>query len=126
MIIKGEFLEPLAEIINKVKLKTFSIQTQYKFLKIFNAIQPEIQIINLQKEELAKKYAEKDENGQMLFSEDGGIKIKPDLLLECAKKLEELNEIKITLVDIYFSISELEDLGLTLEDLMYLEPFIKD
>lgn len=126
MIIQNNTLEQLIEIIDKIKSKAFSVQTQYKFLKIYTSIQPEIQIFNLQKEELAKRYAEKDENGNIIFSEDGGLKIKSELIVECAKKLEELNNLQITIPDIYFTLSELEDLGLTLEELIYLEPFIKD
>ena len=93
MIIQNNTLEQLIEIIDKIKSKAFSVQTQYKFLKIYTSIQPEIQIFNLQKEELAKRYAEKDENGNIIFSEDGGLKIKSELIVECAKKLEELNNL---------------------------------
>ena len=126
MIINAEALDSIIAVIEKMKTKSFSIQTQYKFLKIYNTLVPEIQIINLQKEELAKKYAERDDDGNIIFSEDGGLKIKDNLIFECAKKLEELNSLQITIPDLYFSLSELEDLNLTLEELMYLDPFIKN
>lgn len=125
MLYLSENLENLSALIEKIKNQNFSIETQYKFLKISKVVDNELSIINEQKELLVKQFAEYDENGQILMNEDGGIKIKEESLNECLKKVIELNQITITFPDIYFSLSELENLGLTLQDLMYLEPFIK-
>jgi hypothetical protein len=46
-------------------------------------------------------------------------------LSECLEKVLEINSLEVSFPDIYFSLSELEPLGLTLQELMYLEPFIK-
>ena len=42
-----------------------------------------------------------------------------------ANKIEEINSIQVQFPDIYFSLEELEPLGLTLGELELLEPFIK-
>jgi hypothetical protein len=45
---------------------------------------------------------------------------------EVEKAVTEIQEIEIQIPDIYFSLDELEDLGLTLYELDVLEPFIKE
>lgn len=126
MIYKAENLENLFSLIEKIKDKNFSVETQYKFLKINKVINNELAIINEQKELLVKQYAEYDETGHVVTTADGGIQIKDEYLEECLAKVIELNQIQIQFPDIYFSLSELENLGLTLQELMYLDPFIKD
>lgn len=125
MIYKSQNVDALSGLINEIKGKTFDINTQYKFLKISKVLQEEISIITEQKEFLLQSYADKDANGKLIFSSDGGIKIKEDCLLACADKISEINNRQITLPDIYFSLDELEPLGLTLGELELLEPFIK-
>nr|DAL45306.1 MAG TPA_asm: hypothetical protein [Caudoviricetes sp.] len=53
------------------------------------------------------------------------MKIKADCLEECSAKIKEINEFQVTFPDIFFSLDELEPLGLTLEELELLEPFVK-
>ena len=112
-------------MINKIKTKNFSIQTQYKFLKICKIIKDEADTFDEQRKYLIEDFAERDEEGKLIFTKDGGIKIREDRLNECANKIEEINSIQVQFPDIYFSLEELEPLGLTLGELELLEPFIK-
>lgn len=125
MLYKGENLQSLAEIIDKIKSKNFSIETQYKFLKINQAVIAELEIFAQQKDYLIQTYGEIDEQGKVIMLEDGRIKIKNECLEECAAKIREINDMQVTIPDLYFSLDELEPLGLTLGELMLLEPFIK-
>jgi len=125
MICSTERLKELSKIIGKIKEKTFDINTQYKFIKISKVIREEEELINEQQFLLLKQYAEKNENGQFIVNKDGGFKIKEDCVEECGLKIMEMNNRQITLPDIYFSLDELEPLGLTLGELELLEPFIK-
>lgn len=115
----------LSAIIEKLKEKSFDINTQYKFIKISAAIKTEVSFIEEQQTLLLKQYAEKDELGKYVTNADGGFKIRDDAIQECGLKLIEINTRQVTLPDIYFSLDELEPLGLTLGDLELLEPFIK-
>lgn len=126
MIYKNENLQFLQQLLSKIKLMNFSIQTQYKFLKISKAVENELEIYEEQRKSLIQSYAEFDDKGQLIVSEEGGIKIKEECLQECVKKINEINSLQITFPDIYFSLDELEPLGLTLGELELLEPFIKD
>lgn len=125
MICPTERLKELSKIIDKIKEKTFDINTQYKFIKISKVIREEEELINEQQFLLLKQYAEKNEDGQFIVNKDGGFKIKEDCVEECGLKIMEMNSRQITLPDIYFSLDELEPLGLTLGELELLEPFIK-
>lgn len=125
MICSTERLKELSKIIDKIKEKTFDINTQYKFIKISKVIREEEELINEQQFLLLKQYAEKNENGQFIVNKDGGFKIKEECVKECGLKIIEMNNRQITLPDIYFSLDELEPLGLTFGELELLEPFIK-
>lgn len=125
MICSTERLKELSKIIGKIKEKTFDINTQYKFIKISKVIREEEELINEQQFLLLKQYAEKNEDGQFIVNKDGGFKIKEEYVEECGLKIIEINNRQITLPDIYFSLDELEPLGLTLGELELLEPFIK-
>lgn len=125
MICSTERLKELSKIIDKIKEKTFDINTQYKFIKISKVIREEEELVNEQQFLLLKQYAEKNEDGQFIVNKDGGFKIKEECVEECGLKIIEINNRQITLPDIYFSLDELEPLGLTLGELELLEPFIK-
>lgn len=125
MICSTERLKELSKIIDKIKEKTFDINTQYKFIKISKVILEEEELINEQQFLLLKQYAEKNEDGKFTVNKDGGFKIKEECVEECGLKIMEINNRQITLPDIYFSLDELEPLGLTFGELELLEPFIK-
>ena len=126
MIYSNGRLYMLNALIEKVKGLNFSIQTQYKFFKINKVVQNELDIYEQQRADLVKKYAEYDENGKLIVSEDGGVKIKKECIDECVEKINELNVIQCQFPDIYFSLDELEPLNLTMTELEVLEPFIKE
>lgn len=125
MIYKNNQIPALEKLLDTLKSKSFSVQTQYKFLKISKTIRQEAELYDEQRRYLIENYAERDENGQFIISEGGGLKVKPDKLVECTEKIEEINNFQIQFPDIYFSLDELEPLNLTLGELELLDPFIK-
>lgn len=125
MIYKSKDLFSLKQIIDKIKTKSFSVETQYKFLKLYKIVCNELAIFDEQKALLLENYGERDSEGNFVV-EMNGVKISDDKVEECRAKVEELNNMEITFQDFYFSLDELSELQLSLEDMMYLEPFIKD
>lgn len=124
MLITVEQLGDLWNLINKLKTKVFSIETQYKFLKLYKKLSEEIDIIDLQRQTIIEKYGERDSEGNYI-TDGQGVKIKAEYIAECKQCITELDALKIQLPDIYFSIDELSDLGLELQELMLMDPFIK-
>lgn len=108
-----------------LKDKKFNLQTQYKILKLVKAIEEEEEIMNQSVLKIANEYAEKDEIGQIIQNEDGGIKIDQNKKNELALALNELNTAELQLPDIYFNLEEFEGLDLTLEELDAFIAFIK-
>lgn len=125
MIYSTEKLKDLSIIIDKIKEKTFDINTQYKFIKISKAIKEEEDYVNEQQFLILKQYAERDDTGKFVTAEDGGFKIRKECIQECGLKIIEMNNRQFSLPDIYFSLEELEPLGLTFGELELLDPFIK-
>lgn len=125
MIYSTEKLKDLSTIIDKIKEKTFDINTQYKFIKISKAIKEEEDYVNEQQFLILKQYAERDDTGKFVTREDGGFKIRKECVQECGLKIIEMNNRQFSLPDIYFSLEELEPLGLTFGELQLLDPFIK-
>ena len=125
MICSVESLKEIGLLIDKLKEKTFDINTQYKFIKLSKVIKEESQYAVEQELLLFNVYGERDEKGQFIANEQGGVKIKQDRLAECLEKLTQLSKRTVQLPDLYFSIDELQELGLTLGELEVLEPFIK-
>lgn len=78
----------------------------YKLNKINNAASKEADFYQEKFNEIVEKYAKKDENGNLVFSEDGEqIIIKEDLVGECNDALEELMDLEV----------EIDNLGLTID-----------
>lgn len=125
MLIKRSNLESLMKILTKLSSQQFSIQTQYKFLKLDQPLCAEWEIYQKQRAGL-QQFFEKDENGNPIVLPDGGIKVDMNRYDELQQAIEDIESIEIQVPDIYFSLDELSNLGLTLGELAVLEPFIKE
>ena len=80
----------------------------YKLNKIKKAVEVEGEYYVEKFQEIVDKYAKKDDNGNLVFSEDGNqIMIKDGMVEECNKALADLQELEV----------QIENYGLTLEDL---------
>lgn len=125
MLIKRNQISQILNIIENNKNKRFDINTQYKMLLIKKKIKEDLELVEEQYQILLNLYGEVNEEGEFVKTEDGGIKIKEGYQGECQKKIQEFNQLDVTIPDVYFTIEELESLNLTLFELEVLEPFIK-
>lgn len=79
----------------------------YKLTKINRAADKEAEFYQEKFNNIVEKYAKKDENGNIVFSENGEqIMIQDDLIPECNEALEELMNLEV----------EIENYGLKIED----------
>ena len=99
----------------------------YKLNKIKQAIEKESGFYNEKFQEIIDKYARKDENGELMFSEDGEqIMIEPDKIDECNQALTDLQQLTIEIDNLGLKIEDLgEDLECTPDELAALMPFIE-
>lgn len=113
-------LQPIYQI---VKSKILPMKTSYKLAQLFKIIQEKFDFYQTQINLIITEYGEKDENGEYVQTENDGIKIKPDKIVECQEKVNELSSLKIEVPNITFTFEELEPLELTLEQFMFLIKF---
>lgn len=109
-----------------VQDKKMPIKTAYKLSRLARRAEEEVQFYQKEYTRIIDEYAQK-ENGQLVFSEDmTSIKIIPGKEEECTAKIIELKELEIDMSNFEFTISELENLELTLGEMDAILSLIKD
>ena len=123
-----EILE-LEGLLQKLTHKELPIRTLYKVDKLIKLVGKEKDFYQTQFQALVDTYAERDENGNYLYTDESAeaVKIIPDKIAECQSKMNELVNIEITDVpDISFTFEELDSLTLSYAEARPLMNFIKE
>ena len=107
---------------NEIKLP---LKAAYKLTKIKQAVEKETEYYGEKFQEIVDTYAKKDDNGNLMYNEDGSqILIKDGMIMECNQKLEELHNLEIGIENYNLTIEDLgEGIEVTTEDLDALMPF---
>lgn len=100
-------------------------RTAYKFSKLFKKAAEEKDFYTEELQKLIDEYAEHDENGKAIEAQDG-IQLKKESLNEFQLKLNDLWNLEIDYDGILFSLDELDNVKLTVEQFDFLLPFIKE
>lgn len=98
----------------------------YKLNKIKKNLEKDADFYTEKFNEILDKYAKKDENGELVFSESGSeIMIKDDKISECNEALENLQNLEVQIENYNLSIEDLGDnFECTPDQLSSLMPFI--
>lgn len=109
-------------LFNKAQLP---LKSAYKLNKIKKAVEAEGEFYSNKFQEIVNTYAKKDENGELIFSDDGNqIMIKDDLIEECNQELADLQNLTVEVDNYNLSIDDFgEDVECTPEELEALMPF---
>lgn len=112
----------------KIKDSVIPIRLAYKFSRFFAALDKETEFFNTTINELVQKYGKKDENGNYVLSDDkSSVLIDEEKYLECMEKTKELNDLEVTLeYTPSFTFDELEGIGLTMQEVNLLMPYIQE
>ena len=99
----------------------------YKLNKIKKAIEKESEFYTEKFQEIVNKYAKHDDNGNLVFSEDGNqIMIKDGMVEECNQALEDLQNLEVQIENYGLTLNDLgEDVECTPEQLEALMPFME-
>ena len=105
---------------------TLPLKGAYKINKIKKAVEKESEFYQEKFQEIVDQYARKDENGEVVFSEDGNqIMIKEGMVEECNKALEDLQGLEVEIDNYGLILDDLgEDAECTPEELEALMPFM--
>lgn len=123
-----EILE-LEGLLQKLTQKELPIRTLYKVDKLIKLVGKEKDFYQSQFQALVDIYAERDEKGNYLYTDETAeaVKIIPDKIAECQSKMNELVNIEIADVpDISFTFEELDSLTLSYAEARPLINFIKE
>jgi len=127
MVVKITKTLELRNIQNKIKSQNLPIKTAYKFSKLFASVDTEADFYGQKLQEIINTYAEKDEAGNPIPTDNNdGVKIQKELLSECQEKLNELFQLDVELPDIKFTLNELESLEISVDEFSALLPFIEE
>jgi hypothetical protein len=112
---------------NQIRSTSLPFKTVHKLSKLSKAIEEEIGFYREKMAELIEQYAQKDDEGNYVYINDGrDIAIIPDKIQECQAKIHELETMEIELPNIKFSVDEFENTTLTVDELQPILPFIED
>ena len=102
------------------------LKVAYKLNKLKKAVETEGEFYSNKFQEIVDTYAKKDENGQIVFSEDGNqIMIQDGRVDECNQALSDLQELSVEIDNYNLTIEDFgEDVECTPEDLEALMPFL--
>lgn len=102
------------------------LKVAYKINKIKKAVEKEGDFYAEKFEDIVNKYAKKDENGELVFNEDGSqIMIKEDMIEQCNKELNDLQTLEIEVDNYNLTIDDFgEDIECTPDSLAALMPFL--
>ena len=104
------------------------LKVAYKLNKIKKAVEVEGEFYSNKFQEIVDEYAKKDENGQLVFSEDGNqIMIRDGMIAECNQAIEDLQALTVEINNYNLTIDDFgEDLECTPEELEALMPFLNE
>lgn len=125
MTLKINTLSSFPSIYEKIKTQKLPFKTSYKLSLLVSDVQKHIDFYNEKLREILIEYGEKDENGNLVPTEDGtGIKLVPETMAEAHTKVNELQDIDVDLKDIKFTVDEFGNIELTPDEVGQLLPFI--
>lgn len=103
--------------------KGIPVKTAFKLKGIVKSIQAEVEKYDEFRGELIKKYASRDEAGEVIVEENGHARFSTENMTAFFKELNELLSLEVDVKTV-----ELDELGeavsLTVEDLMVLDGFV--
>ena len=102
------------------------LKVAYKLNKIRKAVDKEADFYAEKFQEIVDTYARKDDNGELVFSEDNEqILIQPDKVEECNQKLAELQNLETQIDNYGLKIDDFGDgIQCTPDELELLMPFL--
>lgn len=117
----------ILNVYDKIKDQVIPIQIAYKWSRLLKPLQEASDFYYTELNKIIRLYGEKDENGNLVSLEHGeGVKVSPDKIEEAQTKINELSSLEVDLPDITFSLEELENFKLSLEEFNQFLPFIRE
>lgn len=113
------------QIVLKRQNQPLKFSTAYKFRKFINETEDAEKFFNEKRDEIIKKYAEKNDSGEIKVDESGNVNFRKEDIENVNKEYSELVKTDIS-VCIKFKPEELESLDLTIAEVDTLSDLIEE
>ena len=125
MTLKMYQITDFPSLFSKVKSQKLPFKTAYRLTLLAQEIQKHIDFYQESFRNLLMEYGKKDENGNVMPTEDGqGVLLAEETMAEAYQKLAELRELDVELPDTKFSVDDFDKIEITAEEMFILMPFI--
>lgn len=111
-------------VLGKLVSNSYTGRIAFAMARLAREITKEVEVFDQSRTEIIRKYADKDENGEVEIKADGTVHISDDNLILCNKELSEVLGANIELTIEPVPIDWFENVELTIEEALALEPFI--
>ena len=121
---------PLQVIVNNIDFfsefskKEMNARVAYKFAKILKQIVEEYNSYNAVRQKLIDKYANKDDNGLIIYNSDGGATLSNENYQSFTEELEKLLSTEVELNIIPIELNDIENINFTPGQMAIFEQFI--
>lgn len=120
-----EQIVQIYNLCNNIKTQVLPLKVAYKFAQLANSCDLQFHFFEQKMKEIINDYGEKDGEGNPILNEDGtSIKVKNGQTEICKNKIAELSALEIEIPDITFTLEELDNLQLTIDNVKILMPLI--
>ena len=110
----------------KVKSQSLPFKISYRLTLLAQEIEKHVNYYQEQFRDVLFKYGLKNENGELIPTEDGkGICLKEETMEEAYLKIAELRELEVELPNYTFSADDFDNIELSPEEMLAIIPFIK-
>ena len=110
----------------KMKDQVMPIQLAYKLSRLYDSVDNNARFYSTELNKIVSEYAERDADGNMVPTEEGkGIQLQQIYIPKAEAAVNELLNLMVDVPDISFTLDELKDIKLSLEEFGVLLPFIK-
>ena len=110
----------------KMKDQIMPIQLAYKLSRLYDSVDNNARFYSTELNKIVSEYAERDAEGNIVPSEDGtGVQLQKAYIPKAEAAVNDLLNLMVDVPDISFTLDELKDIKLSLEEFGILLPFIK-
>ena len=116
----------ILDIYVRVKELRVPARVAYKFNRLCADLEKDSKFYDEEVNKIVQQYGEREEDGSLKKTGDGGIQIKKEQIEIAQKEINDLYNLEIDAPDIHFSFDELDGLQLSIEDFNTMLPFITE
>ena len=98
----------------------------YKIMKFCKDSSSEYEFYDARRMQIINMYANKNENNEVIINNKGMVSIPHDKIDLANNELQSLNEVEVEAPNVKFKLSELDELKLSVADMYALDAFIEE